>query len=390
MDFPSFSTLFQIARTEALIRNPQLTRDAIDREGSDANILLAAAAAAADEVIGQLVAVSAGLYTESATGDALDRLLTDRYGLVRKTATAAVGNVTFTLPATNPTEFVIPINTQLGTAEGSKYETTASTVFTNGATSLIVPIRALLAGAETQARPNTITSILSSIAGAPDTLTVTNTQATVGAADRESDTDYRRRGQQFFSTVRRGTLAALVQGALSVPGVVTAQVFEWVTEAGTPYPFVELVVTDQYTDALADFSTVPPAYSEQSQQLAVTVTEALNAYRPAGLYVRVRVASTILQPVTLALTYVGGVDTDAVAQSARASVVLYINNLTAGQPLDPDALIDVLRTVPGLYITGNEIASPSGVVSVAPQKVLRTTMQLVRTLSVDGVLTTTV
>ena len=73
MDFPNFQTLFQIARNEALVRNPQLSQDAIEREGSDANILIASACAAADEVVGQLTAVSAGLFLDSANGDALDR-----------------------------------------------------------------------------------------------------------------------------------------------------------------------------------------------------------------------------------------------------------------------------------------------------------------------------
>ena len=47
MDFPNFQTLFQIARNEALARNSSMTRDAIEREGSDANIMIAAAVAAA-------------------------------------------------------------------------------------------------------------------------------------------------------------------------------------------------------------------------------------------------------------------------------------------------------------------------------------------------------
>lgn len=387
MDFPSFSQLFAAARTEALVKNPQLTRDAIDREGSDANILIAAAAAIGDEVIGQLVNVTAGLYLDSANGDALDRLMTDRYGLLRKTAAAATGSVIFSLLSPNPADFTIPQGTQLGTAQGAKYETIEDVVFYKDAFVAYALIRSLDAGASTQAAPGTITSILSQITGAPLTLAVTNGRATAGAADRESDTEYRRRGQQFFSTVQRGTLASLVQGAISVPGVMTAAAFEGVDAAGNPAPYVSVIVTDQFTEALVDLSTVPPAYATQSQALAREVTTALNAYRPAGLFVDVRVASTLLQSVTLSLTYIGGNEPGSVSQAARGSVITYINNLPPGAPLDPDALLNVLRTVPGLYVTGNEIVSPPGVVQPKQQQVLRTNLDLVRALSVDGILT---
>ena len=386
MDFPSFSQLFAAARVQALISNPQLTRDAIDREGSDANILIAAGAAIGDEVVGQLVSVTAGLYLESATGDALDRLMNDRYGLLRKTASAATGSVIFAVLTPNPADFTIPTGTQLGTAQGTRYETIEDVTFYKDAYVAYARIRSLDAGATTQASPGTITSLLSQVTGAPSDLSVTNTAATAGAADRESDTDYRRRGQQFFSTVQRGTLASLIQGALSVPGVATAAAFEGIDAAGNPAPYVTVIVTDQFTEALVDLSTVPPAYATQSQALAREVTAALNGYRPAGLFVDVRVASTLLQSVTLSLTYVGGNEPGSVSQAARGAIVNYINNLPAGAPLDPDALLAVLRTVSGLYVTGNEIVSPPGVVQPKQQQVLRSNMDLVRALSVDGIL----
>jgi len=37
MDVPTFDSLFAIARNEILIRNPKLSRDAVERDGADAN-----------------------------------------------------------------------------------------------------------------------------------------------------------------------------------------------------------------------------------------------------------------------------------------------------------------------------------------------------------------
>lgn len=390
MDFPSFSQLFQAARTEALIRNPQLTRDAVEREGSDANILLASAAAVGDEVVAQLIAVTAGLYLDSASGEALDRLLGDRYGLLRKTAAAAVGQVAFGLVGTNPAAFTIPAGTTLSTADQIKFETTAPVLFPAGVSLVYADVRSLLAGSAQQVRPNTITSILSPIPFAPPTLQVTNPYATAGAADRESDTAFRQRGQAFFSTARRGTLAALVQGALAVPGVQSAAAFEGLDAFGKPAPYVSLIVADAYTEALADLSTTPPSYWTQSETLAQTVTAALEEYRPAGLYVQVTVALTYLVPISLSLSYLGSVDTVAVSQSARAALVTYVNSLPPGSAVDPDALVAVLRTVPGLLVTGNEILQPAGAITLLPRAVPRTSLELVKTVAVDGVIVGTV
>ena len=152
MDFPSFPTLFQVARNEALSLNSQLTKGAIDRPGSDANILIAAATAAADEVVGQLTTVTAGLFLDSANGDALDRLLADRYGLARKVASAATGSVAFSTVSSNPAPFTIPANTFLSTADGRQYQTVQNELFPSGTTGPVyVAITSLLVGADQQA-----------------------------------------------------------------------------------------------------------------------------------------------------------------------------------------------------------------------------------------------
>ncbi len=391
MDFPSFSTLFRTARNEALARNPQLTRGAIDRDGSDANILVAAATAAADEVMGQLSNVTAGLYLDSATGEALDRLLADRYGLTRKVAAAATGSVQFTTASTNPSPFTIPVGTILSTSAGTRFATVQNETFLAGGTGpVFVGVRSLLAGADQQAAIGTITNIESTIPGAPANLSATNPIATFGASDRESDTDFRERGRAFFTTARRGTLAALVQGALTVPGVVRASAYEALDSQGRGNKLVYLVIADQYTDTLADLGVNPPAYEAQSAVLAQTVFNALEDYRPAGIFVQVQVAKVILQPVQLSLSFNAGVNIDQVAVNARAACVNVINNLNPGDDLTPLALFQALQGVSGLVLPSTAdqaanvrqtIVSPSGTVVTSPLEVLRANLAIVQASS---------
>lgn len=381
MDFPSFTTLFQTARIKALQSSTKLSQDAIIREGSDANILVATSCAAAEQVVGSLVTMTAGQFLDSANGEALDRLLFDRYGLTRKVAAQALGSVVFTLPTAAGLPFTIPAATRIGSPDGVMYETIEEELFPAGATEKYVSIRSMLAGATQQAKANTLTQLLSQVPDAPAGLTVNNPIATAGAADRESDADFRDRGRAFFSTARRGTLTAIVQGALTVPGVVRASAFEALDTSGAANRYVTLVIADKYTATLANLSAVPPTYEAQSKVLAQQVFNALQEYRPCGIFVQVQMAQVVLVPISLSLSFEAGADIDTAATNARAVLTQVVNNLNPGDTLQPSALQEALTNVPGLYITGNEILSPVGPVIPNPLQVLRTQLSLVRALS---------
>jgi hypothetical protein len=380
-DLPMFQDLFNIARDEALFRNGQLTLDAINRDGSDANIMIAAASAAADEVVTQLANALAALYLDSAQGENLDKLVFDRYQILRNPAAPAVGQVQLTTATSNPASFSIIQGTQFGTSNGITFISTDPVViFAAGSTGPItVNVESLLAGSSQQATIGTITSILTQIPGAPANLSVTNAAATAGAADEETDDSLRNRARLFFTTVQRGTMQALVQGALAVPGVVSAEGFESIDQTGVPSGTVELLIADQYTDALALLSTVPPSYQTQSQALAAAVSTALFNVRAAGVNVIVTVAQVVLQPIQLALAFPAGADTVTVASLVQAAVVSYTNSLPPGSIWSYAAAEAAIQGVNGLMFTGNEIVSPVGNVIPTPLQAIRTTLALVTT-----------
>lgn len=394
MDFPKFADLQAIGANQILTFNSNITVAAVNRAGSDINIDVAAAAAIGDECIGQLTSVAAGNFIDSSAGTQLDRVLYDRYKLLRNPAAPAVGSVVFqvvngsNVPIANPTAFAIPTNTVLQTKTGGQFITTAAGVYPQSAAGPItVAVQSVLAGSDQQAAVGTITSIISQIPGgpaAPNSLTVTNTLATAGAADDEQDPAFRARGRSFFTTAQKGTLSAIVQGALAVPGVSTAQTFELTDANGLPAKYVQLFITDAYTDSLAQLAVVPPTYQTQSQVLALNVFNALSNVRGGGIYVFVQVAQVVLQPVNLNLSFTATANTlpggiDGVAQRARAAVVNYTNNLTSGSTWSRAAAQAQVALIPGLQITGNEIASPTGDVIPTPLQALRTTFALVLT-----------
>lgn len=348
----------------------------IERDGSDANVLIAATAACADEVTGQLQRVAASLFLDSATGRDLDRLVFDRTGLTRKPASQALCSVTFQTVAPNPAAFNIPKGTKVSTADGREFITWVDAVFPTASTGpIFVEVRSVLSGLDQSARKNTINSISSQITGQPSDLTVTNPVATVGADDEEADASLRDRARRFFTTARRATLGAIEFGALAVAGIRSAFAFENLDVLGRPAGSVQLIVTDAFTESFVD--TNPPSYQAQSQTIINTVSSALEEYRAAGVYVQVHVASVVLQPITLALRFNAGTDVDLAALNARGAIAAFVNSLLPGQDMLIADLITALRAVNGLVVTGAEILSPVGDVIAEPLEVLRTSLSLV-------------
>lgn len=381
-DFPTFNDLFRIARDEILVRNGRVSRDAIEREGMDANLLVAAAGAMADEVVGQIVRLSAGMFLDSAKGEALERLVFDRYGLLKKAAAASFGTVQFSTTSPAPATFTIPLGTKLATPDGVQFITTEAPAFVAGSTGPVsCMVRSVLAGADQNVRAGQITSILDRISSAPTDLVVTNPLATAGADAAESDDSLRDRARRYFTTVRRGTLGALEEAALSVEGVRTARAFEALDAQGRPARFVQLVVADAFAEQFATYDTAPPRYATQSQAIASLVFNALSDVRPAGVYVQVLVANVVLQPLQLALTFNAGADVNQAALEARAAVVGYVNGLKPGETFVYDNALEAMRLVPGLARSGNAIVSPAGNVSVRPLQAIRTSLGLVSALA---------
>lgn len=362
----------------------QLTRDAVERDGSDVNLLINAGVAMAEECIGQLQYVEAGLFLGSADEDQLPKLAFDTYGIVKKPAAPALGTAVFRTLAANPSTFTIPANTVLQTGDGTQYLTLIATSFAAGSTGpLFVPIRSQLAGADQQAKIGTITNIVTGIAGAPSDLQVTNELATAGAADEESPKELTDRCRRFFLSVRKGTTGAIEAQALGVPGVVRATAIEALDTSGRAARIVQLVVSDAFTDALAALNLTDPTYQTQSQTLAQQVFAALSDVRAGGIFVHVIVGQVVLLPITLSLTFAAGVPTDTTALAARARIVNFVNELSPGVAFDRTKALEALRAVNGLIITGNEIANPAGNVVPRSVQVLRTSLGLVNATAVQ-------
>lgn len=372
-DFPTSRDLFLRGRNEALWRNRQLSLQEIERQGSDLNILVAAAAAMGDECVGLIAQLSKNLYGPTASGPALTRLILDRYpGLTRKEAAPSYGYAEFSCTTAPTVDFDIAAGTLLSTPQGTQFITEEDATIAAGTTGPVeVSIRSVFAGATQKATSGSITSILTAFNNPPTGLSVTNPSATFGGEDQERDTDYYERSKSFWSSARRGTLGAIEQGILATGGVTRATVFEHYDTLGRPIGYVQAVVADSFTDSFIS-QTVPDAYVTQKAVLASRVQTNLEEYRSAGVGVQIVVASVVLQSIRLSLSFVAGADEDAVKAIVRTLAVEYVNGLAPGETLNVSRLQQAISTVTGLYYTGDEVLTPAGNVVPQPGEVLRT------------------
>ena len=377
-DVVNFQALQRIFRDQVLLLNGKLSTEVVERAGTDANVMGAGACAVGDEVIGQVLDVEAGVFLDSATGQALDRLVFDRYGLVRKPAGAAQVTLSWSTATPSGGAFVIPAGTVVQSSDGTQFQTLASTIYPAGSSGPVTTeARSLLAGVDQQVSTGALTVQVSQVSGAPGNLVVTNPAASFGAADAESDDSLRSRARNFFTTSVRGTLSAIQQGALAYPGVQTATAFEYLDALGRPGGVVQLMITDQFTDELVIYTEAIPSYQTQSDSLATAVYQSLANVRAAGIYVNIQVAVVEMIALTLALTYQANVDPETVAAQAKAAAFNYTNGLPPGTQWQSAACQAAVATTPGLLITGQEVIGPVGVISPTPLQVIRTSMSLV-------------
>lgn len=164
---------------------------------------------------------------DTADDSELDRL-GSLWGLTRKAASYAKGNVTFSVTGSGS----IPAGTQLRRADGVRYATDALATFTGGGTKTTA-VTALAAGASGNLDAGGAVSLVSPVAGVASGAVVA-AGGLAGGADVESEALFRGRIlNRLKNPPHGGNEADYVTWALEVPGVTRAWVYPQEDGAGT-------------------------------------------------------------------------------------------------------------------------------------------------------------
>lgn len=360
-DLPSRLDYFALGRDYVVQRAQKIDPAQVDIEGSDVNIFVGVASVMADAVTRQLGARVAALTLDGADDEDLDRYAFDRYQLTRKGASSARTTAIIRRPSILAGAGSIPIGTKCQSNVG-EYVTTTTAVL--GASDLVTraDVRAVEAGKATQAGRGAINKFSNPSALFDKTLTVSNEeQPAAGGEEAEGDDLFRERVRDYWRTARRGVLSAIEQGALTVPGVVSAMAVEILTEGAQPARLVQLFIADSSGVA--------------SDALARDVRVALDDYRAAGIQVLISTSLPLLVDVALRLTFRANVDTLTISDNVRQAVVSFINSLPVNGPLFVGEIYSVLRryTEDGLIVNQGSIVSPVGDLIPNAGQTIRTT-----------------
>lgn len=353
--------LLAIGSDYVLSRATKIDPGQVFVEGSDVNIIVGSQSVVNDTISKQLGYSVARLFLDGAEGDDLDRLAFDRYSLTRKGASPALGTILFSRASFAGGPGTIGLGTKLKTLTGVEYITTSTAIFAVGALTATATVRAVQAGKATQVGANAITAFSNPGLLFDRTIGVTNPLTTAGGEDTEDDDTFRARIRDFWNTARRGILAAIEFGALTVSGVVSARAIETLNSGALPARVVNLYISDSSGVA--------------SDALAQQVVSALNDFRAGGIAVIVANSLPFIVDVQLSLQFAAGVDTITLSTAIQAAIVEFINSLPVNGTLFIAQLFSVLQRFAqdGLIVAQSSIVAPTGDLVPAVGQTLRTT-----------------
>lgn len=177
------------------------------------------------------------------------------FGIARLPAKRATGSVTFTRGSDNTDAIVfIPINFQItsATETGIIFQTVTGATMNVGTLSVTVPIQAVDAGPGGNIGPNLITNMASPIQGVA---TVTNTAATSGGMDQETDTALRARWKATVFRNMAGTEDMFLGIALNDPDCFAANVVTATKQVREQIQIASGAATSTVNDAKYVFGT---------------------------------------------------------------------------------------------------------------------------------------
>lgn len=217
---PTLSDLIQRLRNDVLSR---LSADDVLRR-ADAEVYARVMAGVAHGLYGYIEWLANQVIYDTAEVEYLDRWCSI-WGITRKSATSATGNVTFAVQA----GAVIPAGTMLQALDGMQYQTTADA--TVAAPTATAPVTAVAATAAGNRSAGQSLSLASPIVGVQSTATAGMLS---GGADIESDDALRARLLSRIQTPPHGGASAdYIAWAMEVSGVTRAWVYPQELGIGT-------------------------------------------------------------------------------------------------------------------------------------------------------------
>jgi uncharacterized phage protein gp47/JayE len=304
----------------------------------------------------------------TSTGTDCDSFGAD-FGFTRLSAVAATGQVTFSRYSSGQAAF-IPIyvppgapgnlgsGAQVLTSDGTQtFDVTADPTNSHyvagppagynvpiGLSSITLPIVADVAGTGGNVLAGTISLIVGGISGIDS---VTNSNATSGGLNSESDAAFRTRFVNYINSRSQATDFAIGYAIQSVQQGLTYSIQENTNTVGAYTPGTDVVTVD-------DGSGSPPP------SLISTVNLAVQAIRPIGSTVVVQGPTKVSANISCILAIATGATLSIIESEVNAALTAYVNAIPVGTTLPYNKLAQVIfnadaniTNVSGLTLNGS-------------------------------------
>lgn len=318
---------------------------------------------------GLILQLLASTRAATSNGADLDSWMAD-YGVTRLPAAFAEGAVTFSR-FTPGQQAVVPIGDVVQTADGAQqYAVTLDAthpayrteltgyVLAPGITSVIVPVRALRAGASGNVSSGGVNTLGQAMPGID---TVSNAMAFTSGAEAESDVALRARFVAYVASLSKATKGAVGYAATSF-------------QPGVSYQLVE---NEQYDGAHKDgyfYLVIDDGSGIPSKRLLASIYNAVDAVRPVTSTFGVFPPALVRATVSMTITTAHGHDHVAMCATVSRALDLYINTLGLGQALTWSRLTQIAYdAAPGVINVSAVLLNGKRTdLSVTPKQVIRT------------------
>lgn len=300
------------------------------------------------------------VYSETRAGfsEVLTKMPFTIFNLSKNPSQKAIGTVTFSRVVTTGTAF-IPIGTQVSTAGGVIFETTAAGSMDDGVGSVTVAVRALNAGTEGNVPAGTISIFVSGITGVD---TVQNSSNVGGGVNEETDSEYLSRFRSYLLGLAKSNVWGLIAGALENPALRSASVVEHFPPRAGLYNLT--LYLDDGQGAVS-----PTIISEVQAMIDGNGTLASPGYRAAGINVDYLAPSIVTVAVSGTVYFSYEVSQDEAKSLVDAKVLEFLNAHVIGQDVIRAQLQKTILDFP--WILDLDLVAPSGNTAIGDGQIAR-------------------
>lgn len=299
-------------------------------------------------------------YSESRAGfsEVLTKMPYTIFGLSKNAAQNAIGAVTFARVLTTGV-ITIPQGTQVATAGGVIYETTAAGEMADGASSVQISVKALTAGSDGNVPAGTVTILVSGLSGVDS---VVNYGSIGGGVNEETDSEYLARFRSYVLGLAKSNTWGLISGALENPALRSVSIVEHFPPRSGLYNLTLYLDDGSGTVSAATIAAVKASIDGNG-------TADSPGYRAAGINVDYLAPSIVTVPVSGTVYFSYEVSAAEAKSLIDSKIAEFLNSRIIGQDVIRAQLQKAILDFP--WVLDLSITDPAGNVSISTGQIAR-------------------